>query len=336
MRKRPISSFEDVIGFRFKTNVANGHILYSRGTQKDIFSLRLQDNKLVINLDLGGEGDLNHITAGSLLDDNQWHDVFFARSNRDILLTVDGSMVRHKITGDFIRLDLNHAMYIGGIPVSVQSEVESIGSANYSGCIEELYFNRTNVISELKVDGRQWLYQRFGDLYFGCRQDAITPLTFQTDSAHIKIDGFFNPFMNCSLDFRTFNPDGVLLYNKFSSVSGFIKVYLDKGRLLTQIQGTDTPVVILDPFPDTLLHDGLWHETRIVLKTDNIIIEIDNRTSYTVRKFSMTTGQTYLLAGGVFGSPGFIGCMRNLYIEGRYVSKVITSSIYPGIFYGKR
>ena len=63
---RPISSFEDMIRFRFRSNHANGHILYSRGTQKDVLSVRLQDNKLVLGLYLGGEAEMNEITGGSL------------------------------------------------------------------------------------------------------------------------------------------------------------------------------------------------------------------------------------------------------------------------------
>lgn len=54
--RRPISSFEDRINFRFRTNYPNGLLLYSRGTQKDLFSLQLVENQLKLNLDLGGEG----------------------------------------------------------------------------------------------------------------------------------------------------------------------------------------------------------------------------------------------------------------------------------------
>lgn len=318
LRKRPIASFEDKIRFRFRTNHANGHILYSQGTQKDILSLRLQNNKLVLGLDLGGEGQYNEIEAGSLLDDNLWHDVLITRTLRDVLLTVDRVMVRHRLSGEFMRLDLNNEMFIGGIPVSLQGIAGSINH-NFSGCIENLMLNNTNVIQELKTDTRQWLYQRHGEILFTCRLEEIIPVTFTTEQSHIKVDGFFNPFMNCSFDFRTFNEDGLLMYNKFSSATGHVKVYLDKGKLIVQIQGTDTPIVNLDPFPDKRVNDGLWHPTRIVLKTDMIIIEVDEKPSYTTRKFSMTTGQTYLIGGGLFGTQGFIGCIRNLYIEGRNI-----------------
>lgn len=49
----PISAFRETIRFRFKTSMANGLILYSRGTQKDYIALQLQDNRMLLNIDLG-------------------------------------------------------------------------------------------------------------------------------------------------------------------------------------------------------------------------------------------------------------------------------------------
>ena len=317
LQKRPVSSFQDVFKFRFRTNHANGHILYSQGTQKDILSLRLQNNKLILGLDLGGEGDVTEIEAGSLLDDNLWHEVFINRTLKHVHFTVDKIVVKQRLSGDFMRLDLNHDLFIGGIPVSMQNEVSI--NHNFTGCIENLMLNNTNVIQELKTDKKEWLYQRHGDILFTCRFEEIIPVTLTTEASHIKVDGFYNPFMNCSFDFRTFNEDGLLMYNKFSSANGFVKVSVEKGKLIVQVQGTDTPVVNLDPFPEKKVNDGLWHPTRVVLKTDMIIIELDDKPSYTTRKFSMTTGQTYLIGGGVHGYIGFVGCLRNLYVEGRYI-----------------
>lgn len=54
--RRAISSLEDRFSFRFRTNHPNGLLLYSRGTQKDIFALQLVENQLTLNVDLGGEG----------------------------------------------------------------------------------------------------------------------------------------------------------------------------------------------------------------------------------------------------------------------------------------
>lgn len=49
----PISATREIIRFRFKTSVANGILLYSRGSQGDYIALQLRENRLLLNLDLG-------------------------------------------------------------------------------------------------------------------------------------------------------------------------------------------------------------------------------------------------------------------------------------------
>lgn len=53
LREYPIVSTRDSFGFRLRTNVANGVILYSRGTQGDYIALQLRDNRLALNINLG-------------------------------------------------------------------------------------------------------------------------------------------------------------------------------------------------------------------------------------------------------------------------------------------
>lgn len=96
-------------------------------------------------------------------------------------------------------------------------------------------------------------------------------------------------------------------------------MYLEKGEIIIRIQGKNTPIVTLDPF-DKILNDGLWHSTQLILQTNKIILSIDGIPSTTVRSFSMLTGQTYFIGGGYHGMTGFIGCLRWIYIEGRYVN----------------
>lgn len=48
-----IASESESIRFRFRTNNADGVVLYSRGSQGDFFALQLIHNKLLLNIDLG-------------------------------------------------------------------------------------------------------------------------------------------------------------------------------------------------------------------------------------------------------------------------------------------
>lgn len=60
---------------------------------------------------------------------------------------------------------------------------------------------------------------------FSLQYEQVTPVSFVTSDAHLKLSGYKQQIMNCSFDFRTFNEGGMLLYNKFSQ-EGFVKVNL--------------------------------------------------------------------------------------------------------------
>lgn len=53
LQREQISSSRESIRFRFKTSVANGVLLYSRGTQGDYIALQLRENRMLLNIDLG-------------------------------------------------------------------------------------------------------------------------------------------------------------------------------------------------------------------------------------------------------------------------------------------
>lgn len=106
----PIASTRESIRFRFKTSNANGIVLYSRGTQGDYIALQLQNNRMVLNIDLGSR-IMTSLTVGSLLDDNVWHDVVISRNRRDIIFSVDRVIIQGKLKAEFNRLNLNRAVH---------------------------------------------------------------------------------------------------------------------------------------------------------------------------------------------------------------------------------
>lgn len=50
---------------------------------------------------------LTEITAGSLLDDDQWHDVVITRDKQNMRVVVDRLVNENKTAGLFYRLDLD-------------------------------------------------------------------------------------------------------------------------------------------------------------------------------------------------------------------------------------
>lgn len=322
LSRRPVTSTEDVLRLRFRTNHADGLILYSYGSQRDLFTLQLVHNQLLFTVDLGGEGVVTEVWCGSLLDDNLWHDVQVSRFRRELVFTVDRVVVRQRLKGDSFQLDLNRELYIGGMPNFNQEGIKV--AANFSGCLENLMINDTNVAYELKRDRESYIYSKVGQVLYNCRYEQVIPVTFVTSDSVLKVNGYMQPSMNCSFDFRTFNERGLLLYNKFS-IEGYVKLFLDAGRIRVELQGKKTPVVLLKPF-DQLLNDGQWHRLMLALQTNRIELHLDGVPSITTRLFSLETGGLYLVGGGVYGIQGFIGCMRYLYIEGRYINVLTVPS----------
>ncbi|KAH9369125.1 hypothetical protein HPB48_012772 [Haemaphysalis longicornis] len=300
--RRPVTSAEDAVRLRFRTNHADGLLLYSRGSQRDLLALQLVHNRLLLSVDLGGEGLLTEVWCGSLLDDNVWHDVQVSRFRRQLVFTVDRVVVRQRLRGDSFQLDLNREaslslsagmnhrggpraalvgasslaffvaaavkafsacvqLYIGGMANFNQDGVKV--AANFSGCLENVMLNDTNVIGELKRDYESWTYSKVGQVLYSCRYEQVIPVTFVKSESMLRIGGYMQRSMNCSFDFRTFNEQGLLLYNKFTG-EGYVKLFLDMGRIRVELQGKGTPVVLLKPFDEAALksraksskHDG--------------------------------------------------------------------------------
>lgn len=60
-------------------------------------------------------------------------------------------------------------------------------------------------------------------LFFHVQFQPVIPITFNTRESHIKVSGSMSNVMNTSLDFRTFNEEGLLIHHIFSS-KGFFAV----------------------------------------------------------------------------------------------------------------
>ena len=66
---------------------------------------------------------------------------------RDLILSVDRVRVRDRIKGDFQRLNLDRDLYIGGVP---HVDKGLVVFENFTGCIENMYLNHSNVIAGFK------------------------------------------------------------------------------------------------------------------------------------------------------------------------------------------
>ncbi|XP_038122350.1 neurexin-4 isoform X1 [Culex quinquefasciatus] len=322
----PIAATRETIRFRFKTAVANGVLLYSRGTQGDFFALQIKDNRMILNLNLGLH-EMTSLSVGSLLDDNIWHDVVISRNRRDIMFSVDRVIVEKRIKGVFDKLNLNRAFYVGGVP-NMQEGL--IVQQNFTGCIENLYFNASNFIREMKeafYEGEHLRYTKV-NVNYNCPEPPISPVTFLTRGSHARLKGYNGvKQMNVSFSFRTYEDKGLMLHHDFSK--GFVRVYLEDGKVKVELKTENeesAPSTILDNY-DEQFNDGNWHSLSLALKKNSLILSIDERPMITSkhdpnsgdsgieRLLDIYTTELYYIGGGKT-KDGFVGCMRTIIIDG--------------------
>ncbi|CAH0729114.1 unnamed protein product, partial [Brenthis ino] len=312
----PVSALRETVRFRFKTSAASGALMYSRGTQGDYIALQLRDNRLVLNVDLGS-GTSTSLSVGSLLDDNIWHDVVISRNRRDIVFSVDRVVVLGRIKGEFSRLNLNRALYIGGVPNAQEGLVVT---QNFTGCVENMYLNNTNVIQDLKQGyetGEAFKFQKVNTLY-SCPEPPLVPITFLKEGSYAKLRGYSGGnTLNISLEFRTYEHHGLLIFHKFKT-DGYVKVFLEEGRVKVELfTDSGSPKVKLDNYEQEY-NDGRWHELALTMAADALALALDRRAVRTTKRLRFLTGEVYYIAGGKAPPRGFIGCMRKIAVDGNY------------------
>lgn len=97
--------------------------------------------RLLLSINLGSEVETSMV-AGSLLDDNNFHSVVISRDRRDVIVSIDHHITRGLIQGEFLNLDLDKAIFIGGVPYEGEG---LITHENFTGCIDNMYINQTSV-----------------------------------------------------------------------------------------------------------------------------------------------------------------------------------------------
>lgn len=322
MTKEIVASKRDEIRFRFKTTEPDAVLLYSRGTQGDYVTLQLLDNRMILNINLGSKLSTS-LLVGSLLDDNAWHDVEIQRNERNITFIVDRVRVDDLIKGDFNRLDLNRKLYIGGVP-TMQKGINA--RFNFTGCMENLFINGTSIIQEITGSEANDNYQYYYSIpkYVKTKIGKVCPfgasvdltLTFLTREVHLRYPGYGDSnSVNVSLEFRTYEEKGILMWHKFGN-SGYFKIYLDGGKVMVEIDAQATPgKVILDNFASTY-DDGLWHKVMFLVSKNRLELIVDEVPMITTRIIDIVSGNFFLIGGGSYGSLGFLGCMRRISVIG--------------------
>ena len=104
-------------------------------------------------------------------------------------------------------------------------------------------------------------------------------VTFTTSDSFVRVVGYEGSYnMNMSLQLRTWQEEGVVVFHKFSS-KGHLKIFLHEGRLRAEVvsEGGGTPLTTLEHY-DALVPDGGWHSVQLYIAQTAVGLSICGRT----------------------------------------------------------
>ncbi|KAB0406692.1 hypothetical protein E2I00_016957 [Balaenoptera physalus] len=246
-RNKKMKTLKDVIALKFKTSESEGVILHGEGQQGDYITLELKKAKLVFSLNLGSNqlGPIyghTSVTTGSLLDDHHWHSVVIERQGRSLNLTLDRSTQHFRTNGEFDYLDLDYEITFGGIPFS--GKPSSSSRKNFKGCMENINYNGINITDLARR--KKLEPSNVGNLSFTCVEPYTVPVFFNATS-YLEVPGWLHQdLFSVSFQFRTWNPNGLLLFSHFADNLGNVEIDLTDSKVSVHINISQTKMSQID------------------------------------------------------------------------------------------
>ncbi len=168
--------------------------------------------------------------AGTLLDDNQWHDVDIKRDGREINFTVDRLTITNITNGEFYQLDLDRKINLGGIDSFLKAGKTLYSRKNFTGCIENVWFDDMNILKDLKLNTER--FENHGSVMLGtCQSHIVTPYTFPTLDSHLELHADTGIRLRIAFHFRTYNKGGLLFTHNLSPGGRvMVRIFATRGQ----------------------------------------------------------------------------------------------------------
>ena len=108
-----------------------------------------------------------HVKLGQDLNDNQWHYVALDRKMHNMEMKLDNHVAVKAFIHDnneYVQMTGGeHVVYFGGVKDIDLFKNSSISQQNFKGCLQQVYFNRHDVVSKI-LNGIDWRYSSEGEL----------------------------------------------------------------------------------------------------------------------------------------------------------------------------
>lgn len=262
------------------------------------------------------------------LADNSWHQVQIKRINSTTLNLYIGFSTNHiDVSGLYSRRYAHQTFFLGGVGnsygQSIHPRFRTIPFLRFEGCLEN-DFVRVDGLRLLDL-AKRGIATIHGKKIFHCNAPpgGYSPFTFPKPESFIKITAHKNNTAKYSFKFRTYNSKGILLFQKITEADGAdIFISLDSGKIEVKVIFENEEASPQTLIGGSALHDGMWHHVAVNISIQNVRLEVDSELA-TISKRSLGT---FVSSSEVFvgasdnDRPGFIGCMRDLTVQGRKIN----------------
>ncbi|MGH0141500.1 UNVERIFIED_CONTAM: hypothetical protein FKN15_068497 [Acipenser sinensis] len=244
------------------------------------------------------------VTLGNLLDNQHWHYVTIHRYGNYVNLTLDGETASIRCNGDFLYLNLDKELYIGGVIEGNKPHLPN--KHNFRGCMENVFYNGVNIIDLAKNKMPQIRFpHRKKKIYYACQDLLLKPMTFAGINNYLQVPGpFRRNRMSVKFKFRSWDATGLLMYTNFADNLGSLKMALSEGQVNISIaQPRKKPLAFAAGYR---LNDGFWHSVDLVARDNFATVIIDEEEGSPLRInniFTLRTGDRYFFGGEWLNTP---------------------------------
>ncbi|CAH1775534.1 unnamed protein product [Owenia fusiformis] len=312
------------VSLEFKTIHKDGILFYGSGTDPhpSHIVMSLKDGVAVVSILFTHDLALDLMfKLGQNLNDNKWHSLTLIHHHHQVNVTLDGRNVTHVMDeSEHFHVHLDPVVYIGGIKQSAISGVMTTPRTPFIGCLRNVYYNDISILEQVRLRNPSSDY--FGTkIQYGCQVIDDVSITFPSTKSMLKLPIDSLSVLQMSLEFRTLKSDGIMLYTEIKSIArpqlGHVEVWLISGELNLFYQ-VDNKNHQQKARIGKRLNDDNWHQLQFLFSSGMVTLVVDGIT----KKVSLmqgpvkTQGDIYVGYGKDEYSAGFIGCMRNIFLQG--------------------
>ena len=261
------------------------------------------------------------------LADNKWHQIHIMRGNSTTLtLYIDIDQYSINVPGFYSKRYTHQMFYLGGVGNSYAQSRHPLFRTNtllrFEGCFENEYVKVNGLmLLDLARRGNATVH---GKKISRCNTTpgSYSPITFLKPESFIKITAPNKNTAKYSFKFRTYSSEGVLLFQRITKTNGAdIFISLDSGKIKVDVRfaSKSTPVTLIGGLA---LDDGMWHQVAVNISIQNVRLEVDSELiSQSQRSLGTFVSSSEVFVGASDKErPGFIGCMRDLTVQGRKIN----------------